>query len=472
MTTRYGAFTYRTQCRHCGQPLPVLFPAEEASCAHCLKTSPLAEESFSELLYAFDDNHPYLFEAKPHPETRTFRGLPVSTTARRVDKPLCDKCNAPLPTDRIADGETRDVFCASCGDAASTAEVPAWLSKLVPQARQIFSVDPGAGTAEGPRAEADAQAARPIVMACPQCGGTLRVTSDTARLLPCQFCSTDVYLPDPVWARLHPAKTVREWFVRFEGPTRPELAAERERRKSLKDQAIAHAAAESRELEIAREKKRAFVAVGTLYVLASLGVCLGFVSAYTDLGPMPGSVGYWIIAGALAIGQVVAGIQTATRGAELIRLRTGGSSAHLFSWVWIWVTFGLFAFPFGPIVLIVGMFRLAGALGASTVSINGRSTSVEAHKLPRGEGVPIGLLLMAQSLFVPIQGYTCVAAFWKDRPPCAAHRTPAQGVFRFDADEHGCAPCGGAGQPCCAGANHVCACDAGLHRVPREGTCR
>jgi hypothetical protein len=474
VSTRYGAFTYRAQCRHCGQPLPVNFPSAEAHCTHCLKSTALAPESFGELLHAFDDRHRELVAGQPHAATRDFAGLAVTTSFRLVVKPLCEKCGATFPDERIADGETRNLFCASCGDPASTAKVPAWLAAAVPQARQILSVDPGVGSAEGaagPPPEADHQAARPIVMSCPQCGGTLRITAETDRVLPCQFCTTEVYLPDPIWLRLHPARTVREWFVRFEGATRPELAEARRQAEDAHRSAAAAAAGAAQDAAVDHAKRRALVAIGALYAAAILVAGVALVSWQTDILPPAGTLRWWACAGPLGAAQLGAGLVAITRSAEVIRLRTKGSNDHLFSWVWIWVLFGIFPFPFGPIVLVVGLVRVFGSLGASVVTTNGRRTNVEAHTLRRGEGVPLGLFLIAQAVFAPTEGFLLSQAFAKPLA-CRPHRTAVRGAFRPGTDAEGCVACGGVGQLCCDRPNQACGCDPGLKRVPREGTCR
>ena len=49
-------------------------------------------------------------------------------------------------------------------------------------------------------------------MTCGQCGGTLEIDGST-RKVGCSFCGADVFIPDDVWVRLHPASTARRWFV-------------------------------------------------------------------------------------------------------------------------------------------------------------------------------------------------------------------------------------------------------------------
>lgn len=450
MSTRYGAFTFRTQCRHCGHPVPVNLPARETHCPSCQQTTPLPAAAFVDLLYAFDDDHAELAEGTSYPHNDDVEGLPVTATFRRMVKPLCEKCKQPYREERIAEGESKDIFCSSCGDPASTTPVAAWLREAVPQARQIVSVDRGAGRGEGPAPEIESEV-RPVVMACPSCGGSLSVTKESSRMLPCQYCPAEVYLPDPVWLRLHPARTVREWYVRFEGPTRPELAAQRAEAQR-QAQASADSLAEGqREARVDEAKRSAYLWLGLLYGLAALtmaGVAAS-LAAGTSVPP-----GYWTpVMGAILAPQLVIAIVALTKASLVIQLATDADGDHMLGWVGLWAIFGLFVFPFGPIVLCVALYRMAGNLGASTMRVNGRTVNVQARKLRRGEGVPIGLFFLAQSLLVPALGALLVYHHEQLGSCKSNERIGAGGQ---------CESCGRYGQACCPGARGRCSCDRGL----------
>jgi len=84
--------------------------------------------------------------------------------------------------------------CVACGDPAGCFPAPPWLRALVPTATHIAVSDataaPGA-LASGPHHDAS----RPVLMACPAAGASLKLASDTARTLSCAFCKNDVYSP-------------------------------------------------------------------------------------------------------------------------------------------------------------------------------------------------------------------------------------------------------------------------------------
>jgi DNA-directed RNA polymerase subunit RPC12/RpoP len=47
---------------------------------------------------------------------------------------------------------------------------------------------------------------------CPSCAATLDVNGES-RIVKCNYCGVDVYLPDQIWHRFHPGRRKRRWFV-------------------------------------------------------------------------------------------------------------------------------------------------------------------------------------------------------------------------------------------------------------------
>jgi hypothetical protein len=58
---------------------------------------------------------------------------------------------------------------------------------------------------------------KPVVLACPNCQGALKASSEAARTIACEFCQADVYIPDDLWRSLHPVKKVRPWTIVHQG---------------------------------------------------------------------------------------------------------------------------------------------------------------------------------------------------------------------------------------------------------------
>lgn len=90
-------------------------------------------------------------------------------------------------------------------------DTPDWLRSELQPARRFFgATQEGAGEGPGPQV---GEAAQPVVMNCPRCAGALEVTGESERTVTCQYCQAAVYLPDPLWQRLHPVQRAEWWFI-------------------------------------------------------------------------------------------------------------------------------------------------------------------------------------------------------------------------------------------------------------------
>jgi hypothetical protein len=120
----------------------------------------------------------------------------------------------------------------------------------------------------------DEESSRPIVMSCPNCAGALSISAASERIMNCGFCSTEVYVPDAVWKRLHPVGETEEWFAGFEGPTLKQLQARRrirdqkEEEEELRSWRLRHAPRK------AGLKLRPFLKAGLLFVAAVIVMSL------------------------------------------------------------------------------------------------------------------------------------------------------------------------------------------------------
>lgn len=236
---RFAGFTMRTECTRCGMPLPLNAPAEVVTCNQCQTEVRVPAALWSYALERFEcDERPPA--GKMRTEVATVAGFSLQLQVANM-KPLCEKCSAEYPVEAVAGDAATDFACTSCGDPASTWPAPDWLRKGVPTLRQIISTDPGGATAATGQA-LDGQLTEepaPVAMACPQCAGSLRITAKHERIVPCQFCNTDVFLPDEVWRRLHPVKTVQWWFASFEGRTALEAQRDADEAQMRADKAAA-----------------------------------------------------------------------------------------------------------------------------------------------------------------------------------------------------------------------------------------
>ncbi len=142
----------------------------------------------------------------------------------------CPKCKTNFPEPLVAP----EAKCPKCDYRASVADAPAWFlnetRKHLKEITESRSDDDEAGESApitdveymtivdaelpGEDADADVVLSEPIVFSCPKCGGALEIDGKE-RVVPCKYCTSKVYLPDDLWLRIHPAKTVRRWFIVF-----------------------------------------------------------------------------------------------------------------------------------------------------------------------------------------------------------------------------------------------------------------
>lgn len=234
---RFGRFGLRTDCARCGTQVPINGLVHQVDCGDCGEVTTVPNTLFLDLLKQFEEEFPKLTEAG-----LVIRGDTTwRWTAKAVHAPPCASCGAALD----GEAEPDSTACPECGVVQEVQDVPASTRKRVPAAVRVF------GDAKGRRADVHTE---PVALSCPQCGGGLTLGADRARITPCDFCSTQVHIPDAVWRQLHPPRQVREWVVRFEGETQ---AAKLAKKRALRAEQKAEQKRKKAEEQAAREAKKA-----------------------------------------------------------------------------------------------------------------------------------------------------------------------------------------------------------------------
>ncbi len=127
--------------------------------------------------------------------------------------PFCRGCSALIPMDSLTEawGEARAkgtalIECRSCGEAHAGRQPPAWGREVFEGLVFLFG-EVGGGPA--------ASAPKPVVFKCPSCTAALQIAGKK-RVVTCQFCESDVFLPDELWLHLNPAAKKAQWWMLFE----------------------------------------------------------------------------------------------------------------------------------------------------------------------------------------------------------------------------------------------------------------
>jgi ribosomal protein S27E len=220
---RYGMFKVIATCTQCGNPVVVNGPLAHPACPSCALELEIPPDSWTSIVGDLLEDYDELEGGEGHECTLMSGALTIKYSYARLPPPdpACPTCQENWPLETVKTGDDGQIKCTKCGRAGEVFPAPAWLRMAVPEARQIFFGEreerSGAG---GTPVEADQAAIKPIALNCPQCAGGLVITKEMERTVPCKYCGIDVYLPDGVWQKLHPARKAKYWMVRFEGPFR------------------------------------------------------------------------------------------------------------------------------------------------------------------------------------------------------------------------------------------------------------
>lgn len=203
-------------CGRCENPVHVNAMVSQVPCSQCDHVTTLEWSQWQSLLEdSFEEIPDY--ERGRGGRTQTLAAAGPNTDllyARFV--PYCFECKTDFDADALTNARVDDVACSNC-DAHWHARAPSpEIERHFPQIRYLFAEDPKLiPDAFGHRPEAKTSTpggAKPVVFACPACGGGLKVDGSD-RMVPCSHCDSSVYLPDDLWRRLHPVSTKRRWFI-------------------------------------------------------------------------------------------------------------------------------------------------------------------------------------------------------------------------------------------------------------------
>ena len=214
---RWCALKVRVDCPECGSALFIDGPYKRVHCSACGASTSVSNlwptlvercvergaggRHFRATSFVWAGNH------VPHILYASNKGHP----------PLCTQCDEVLhEAEQVADGTEGDFACTACGTLHPTWPAPPYLSQsTLPggvHVRQVFMAPPEDDASESPPAP---EGAKPIRFGCPNCGASLKIDTDTPRVLTCEYCEADSYLPPEVWNRFHPVRKRRAFWMRL-----------------------------------------------------------------------------------------------------------------------------------------------------------------------------------------------------------------------------------------------------------------
>lgn len=193
------------RCDECGGIHPLNGVSPRAPCDHCGHVRTMDAEVWRERI--FDKSRVVLDQAwGVSTSVNTTGGLGETWFGAMKTPPLCRRCHHLISWAEVEAGNAEGfVRCNRCAEPMAVRGVPRWLA---PVAGRAFAL---VGDAEPlPPAQAT-----PVVFGCPACGATLRLDG-LSRIVRCEFCSSDVFLPDELWRRFHPVRRRTAWWILFE----------------------------------------------------------------------------------------------------------------------------------------------------------------------------------------------------------------------------------------------------------------
>jgi len=206
----------KTVCKTCGNPLPVNALVEKVQCASCQAVAafPYAYWKKSLLDSALTD-YTKLSEGEGQPET-LMTGEYTFNITYGVQKPRCGKCKTTIDVNKYEEFVTAGkAVCEKCKNPVSSRKLPDDAHSFFPTVKYLFGEDSdlfSENFSSEKKAAVTTGAAKPILFTCPSCAGNLKVDG-SSRLITCTFCNSEIYLPDDLWLRLHPVKTVGRWYL-------------------------------------------------------------------------------------------------------------------------------------------------------------------------------------------------------------------------------------------------------------------
>lgn len=208
----FFVFKVRTSCLECGSAVVFDGPTLTTKCRECQSAVDVDPKKWKSMLDLRSNAAQIDGLTEGVIRNSTIMSGATFSIGWGPQRPVCT-CGALLDISRTPPGTDTDIRC-SCGALTTTFPPAAWLLGVEPAAIQLF----GAARAFNPGAAASIEAGgerRPVSFACPECGANLKITTESPRVLGCNFCKADLFLPDALWRALHPVKKRSPWVVAF-----------------------------------------------------------------------------------------------------------------------------------------------------------------------------------------------------------------------------------------------------------------
>jgi len=203
----WAALEISIKCPHCDSPVHVDGPYTEILCGSCQSPIEFPPEIWKDMLEDVSSEVPAM-KPKEGSNSTIFGHFNMSLMYGRRD-PFCKKCKRDFDIEKEYQGQDT-LVCPDCGEKTPIFPAPDWLKEAIHGSTLVLGAWPMSDSVE------EKGLSGPVAFACPKCAGSLMIDG-TDRLVKCGYCETNVYLPDDLWLRLHPAKKKGRWYIGLDG---------------------------------------------------------------------------------------------------------------------------------------------------------------------------------------------------------------------------------------------------------------
>ena len=200
----------KAACGKCGQPLPLNALVEKVECAYCQAESHFSYQFWNDNILdnVFEDIGDFSEGAGQTSQSVTPQGVFNMTYGRQA--PCCRNCKTLLDMNKLDDYvKAGKAVCSSCQNEISVRYLPPGVRDIFIKVLYLIGEDRNLM----PQNQGNVpNSTKLIVYTCPSCAASLEIDGKE-RMITCKSCGSEIYLPDDLWLRLHPVKTVQRWYI-------------------------------------------------------------------------------------------------------------------------------------------------------------------------------------------------------------------------------------------------------------------
>lgn len=205
----------KTACKSCGNTLALNALTENVLCHSCQNINHFPYDNWKKsILESALNEYSDLKEGEGQTQT-VMTGEYTFQIMYGLQNPRCQKCKTYLLPEHLYDyAKTGYAICGKCSSKVSVRILPDELKDIFEGVKFLAGEDSDMFNTnkEGIKTP---NSGKPILFICPSCAGNLEVDG-TDRMITCKFCNSQIYLPDDLWQRIHPVKTVERWYIVFD----------------------------------------------------------------------------------------------------------------------------------------------------------------------------------------------------------------------------------------------------------------